>query len=102
MAKHKKKEMEFLGKHLTKWNLVKAITVLSDARKARFLRSRRPKYGSMNKGFTDEEVERFFGVMDDPFYHLLFSFQAILGLRIGEAVRVNEQDPLRPILHESY
>ncbi len=87
-----KDEMEFLGRHLTKWNLVKAITILSEARKSRFLRSRRPKYGSMNKGFTDEELERFFGVIKDPKAHLLFSFQAILGLRIGEAVRLNIKD----------
>ena len=85
-------ELEHFGCYLTKWNLVKAITILSEARKRRFLRSRRPKYGSMNKGFTDEELERFFGVIDDPKAHLLFSFQAILGLRIGEAIRMNVKD----------
>ncbi|MFA5091298.1 MAG: site-specific integrase [Candidatus Paceibacterota bacterium] len=87
-----KEEMQFLGRYLTKWNLVKAITILSEARKSRFLRSRRPKYGSMNKGFTDEELERFFSVIKDPKAHLLFSFQAVLGLRIGEAVRLNIKD----------
>ncbi len=87
-----KQELEFLGRYLTKWNLVKAITILSEARKSRFLRRRTPKYGSMNKGFTDEELERFFNFIDDPKAHLLFSFQAILGLRIGEAVRINIKD----------
>ena len=46
----------------------------------------------MNKGFNEEELERFFSVIDDPKTHLLFSFQAIMGLRIGEAVRVNIKD----------
>jgi integrase len=87
-----KQELEHLGRYLTKWNLVKAITILSEARKRRFLRSRRSKYGSMNKGFTDEELERFLSVIDDPKAHLLFSYQAILGLRIGEAIRVNISD----------
>jgi len=87
-----KSELEFLGRHLTKWNLVRAIGILSTARKTRFLRSKKPKYGSMNKGFTDEELERFMGVVDCPKMHLLFSFQAVLGLRIGEAIRVNIKD----------
>ena len=51
-----------------------------------------PKYGSMNKGFTDEELERFFGVIDDTKVHLLFSYQAILGLRIGEVITLNIKD----------
>ncbi len=46
----------------------------------------------MNKAFTEDELERFFGVIEDPKAHLLFSFQAIIGLRIGEAVRVNVKD----------
>lgn len=84
--------MLFLGRHLTKWNLVKAIGILSEARKSRFLRRKTPKYGSMNKGFREEELERFFSVVEDAKFHLLFSFQAILGLRIGEAIRVNVKD----------
>ncbi len=87
-----KEQISFLGQHLTKWNLVKTIGILSEARKSRFLRRKTPKYGSMNKGFTEEELEAFFSVIDEPKAHLLFSFQAILGLRIGEAIRVNVSD----------
>ncbi len=87
-----KEEMEYLGRYLTKWNLVKAITLLSDARKVRFLRSKKPRYGTMNKGFVDEELERFFAAIDDQRFYLLFSYQAMLGLRIGEAVRININD----------
>lgn len=84
-----KQQLDFLGTNLTKWNLVKAIKILSEARKRRFLRRRTPEYGSMNKGFSEAELEKFFSMMDDPKAHLLFSFQAIIGLRIGEAVKVN-------------
>jgi len=87
-----KQHLDFLGTNLTKWNLVKAIKILSEARKRRFLRRRTPKYGSMNKGFSEAELEKFFSVMDDPKAHLLFSFQAIIGLRIGEAVKVGIKD----------
>lgn len=77
---------------MSKARLVSAITVLSEARKRRFLRSKKPKYGSMNKGFTEEELERFFRFVDEPRFRLLFSYQAALGLRIGEAIRLNVKD----------
>ena len=87
-----KKQLGFLGANLSKARLVNAITVLSEARKSRFLRSRRPKYGSMNKGFTEEELERFFRFVDEPRFKLMFSYQAVLGLRIGEAIRITVKD----------
>jgi len=87
-----KDEIALFGRCMTKWNLVKAIGILSEARKSRFLRRKTPKYGSMNKGFTEEELERFLSVVNSPKMHLLFSYQAILGLRIGEAVRLNIRD----------
>jgi integrase len=58
----------------------------------RFQRSRIPKYGSLNKGFTEQELIRFFRVIDSDKFRLLFSYQAQLGLRIGEAVRINVKD----------
>ena len=87
-----KKQLELLADSLSKTRLVSAITILSEARKRRFLRSRRPKYGSMNKGFREEELERFFKFVEDPKFKLMFSYQAVLGLRIGEAVRINVKD----------
>ena len=46
----------------------------------------------MNKGFTDEELQKFFSVVDDQRFQLLFSYQAVLGLRIGEAIKVHIKD----------
>ncbi len=54
--------------------------------------SKHRKYGNMNKGFTENEAEAFFSVVDNPRHRLLFEFQAFLGLRIGEAVRVKVED----------
>lgn len=87
-----KQLLAYFGRYLPKLKLIKSITVLSDARKRRYLRSRHPKYGSMNKGFTDEELVRFFKFMDEPRFRLIFTYQAVLGLRIGEAVRVHLRD----------
>jgi integrase len=48
-----------------------------------------PKYGSLSKAFSDMQLQRFLHVIDSDKFRLLFSYQAQLGLRIGEAVRVN-------------
>ena len=87
-----KKELDFLAHYASKDKLAEAITIFSEGRKSRFLRRRTPKYGSMNKGFTAEELQKFFSIVSDARMHLLFSYQAVLGLRIGEAVRVHIKD----------
>jgi len=87
-----KEALEFYGRFLPKQRLIQAIELLSDARKRRFLRRRIPKYGTMNKGFTEPELIRFLNAVEDPRMALLFTFQAILGLRIGEAVKLHVRD----------
>ena len=87
-----KEILEYFGRYLPKLKLIRGITMLSDARKRRYLRNRQPKYGSMNKGFTEEELEVFFRFIDEPKFRLLFTYQAVLGLRIGEAVRIHLRD----------
>ena len=51
-----------------------------------------PKYGSIQKGFKQDELDRFFSVITDDRYKLLFSYQAYLALRIGEVVVLNLKD----------
>jgi integrase len=88
-----KRQLESIASWLPKLKLIKANAIFWEARKRRFSeRSKTPKYGSMNKGFTDEELERFFRFVDNAKYRLLFSFQAVLGLRVGEAVRIHIKD----------
>ena len=64
-------------------------TIMLVACKKRFKRSRIPKYGSINKGFTESELELFFRNVKNGKFRLLFKYQAYLGLRIGEVCRLN-------------
>ncbi len=58
----------------------------------KFAKNQPPKYGSLNKGFTEQEAQMFFRTIDNPKLRLLFSYQAQLVLRIGEAVKLNIKD----------
>jgi integrase len=46
----------------------------------------------MNKGFTEEELVKFLNAVEEPKMALLFTFQAVLGLRIGEVVKLHVRD----------
>ena len=61
-------------------------------KKKRFRGNAPLKYGSLNKGFSEQEVQAFFKVIENDKFRLLFGYQAQLGLRIGEAVKVNVKD----------
>ncbi len=70
--------------------LQKLQSVLHKTQTKRFAGKRKtPKYGSISKAFSDSQLQRFLHVIDSDKFRLLFSYQAQLGLRIGEAVRVN-------------
>ncbi len=70
--------------------LQKLQSVLHKTQTKRFAGKRKtPKYGSISKAFSESQLQRFLHVIDSDKFRLLFSYQAQLGLRIGEAVRVN-------------
>ena len=48
-----------------------------------------PKYGSLNKGFTESQLQVFLKSIPSEKYRLLFSYQAQLGLMVGKVVRLN-------------
>ena len=78
-----------LGKH----KIEELQRVISKHYIKRFRGKRKtPKYGSLNRGFTDEQLQAFFYAVDKEKYRLLFSYMAYLGLRIGEVVKVNIRD----------
>ncbi len=85
-------ELKYYFSTLSKHRLVEVRKVLTEQFVKRFKKSRIPKYGSINKGFTEQELRQFFSVIDDPKFYLLFSFQAHMGLRIGEALRISIRD----------
>ena len=80
--------MPYLPKH----HLVEIRKMVMQTFRKRFQRSRIPKYGSLNKGFTEQELVRFFKVIDNEKFRLLFLYQSQLSLRVGEAVRINIKD----------
>ena len=73
------------------WHQLQQLqSVLHKTQTKRFAGKRKtPKYGSLSKAFSDSQLQRFLHVIDSDKFRLLFSYQAQLGLRIGEAVRVN-------------
>ena len=68
------------------------LSVIYKIKQKRFRGNAPPKYGSLNKGFSEQEVQAFFKVIENDKFRLLFGYQAQLGLRIGEAVKVNVKD----------
>ncbi len=76
--------------HLGKHKIEQLKKVIDNHYVKRFKGKRKtPKYGTLNKGFTDEQLEVFFENIDSPKFKLLFSYQAYMGLRVGEAILVN-------------
>jgi len=47
---------------------------------------------NINRNFSDEELEKFFSVVSNEKHLMCYKFQAWLGLRISEAVKVNIND----------
>lgn len=64
--------------------LKKIIKLASATRKRRFLRDQSKRYGNLRRGFSDDQVERFFNVPMKPKVRLAFSCMMYLGLRVGE------------------
>jgi len=77
---------------LSKSQMEELTTTIRKAYLSRFKRRRTPKYGNLNKGFTEPQLNMFFRAIDDVRFKLLFQFQATLGLRVGESVKVNIGD----------
>lgn len=60
--------------------------------KKRYKKNQEPKYGSLNKGFLDDEAERIFRVVKKKKVLLLFKLMDGLGLRVGEAVSIPKEN----------
>ncbi len=87
-----KKELEVLLPELGKTDIKALRSIIYQHWQKRFRKNHPPKYGSLNKGFSDQEFQAFFAAIDNEKFRLLFGYQAQLGLRIGEAVRINIKD----------
>jgi len=72
--------------------LKKLLTAVSETRKKKYQRRKGTKYGNLNKGFTDEELAKFFKFCSHPKAYACFFLMANLGLRVGEVVRIRVSD----------
>jgi len=77
---------------LSQDRLKKLVTLVSETRKSKYKRNRKKKYGTLNKGFTDEELTKFFSFCNNPKAYLAFFLMANLGLRVGEVVEIKLAD----------
>ena len=79
------KELPNLSKH----QLEKLTHTIREYYSAKYKSNSSPKYGRLNKGFDDWQIQNFFRAIDKEKYRLLFSYMANLGFRIGEVIRIN-------------
>jgi len=77
---------------LSKHGLEQIQTLVSAYYMKAWKHRKTPKYGDIQKGFKQDELDRFFSVITDDRFKLLFEYQAYLALRIGEAVALNMKD----------
>lgn len=90
---HLEEELQQAAMILSQRKLVHLRRIINHSWRKRFKISKGPpKYGSLNMAFNDQELDRFLTCVKYEKLRLLFKFQAFLGLRIGEAVRVRLQD----------
>ncbi len=89
---HLKGELNRLLPTLSKWRVEELRAIISEFHTNKWKRHRTPKYGTINKGFTTAELNQFLSVIGDDRYRLLFKYQAYLGLRIGEVIKLNVKD----------
>lgn len=67
-------------------------TLILRALKRRYRSKHTTKYGNLNRNFTEEELARFYAAIHDEKYKLLYRCQDLMGLRIGEVIKINVRD----------
>ena len=88
-----KEELKLILPELGKHKIEELRRVIDRHYEKRFKGKRKiPKYGSLNKGFTEQQLQAFFMKIDSTKFRLLFEYQAYMGLRIGEVCRVKVSD----------
>ena len=87
-----KGELRELMPLLSKWRVEELQKLISQHYTTKWRKKRFTKYGMLNKGFTQSELSLFLNAVEEPRFRLLFSYQAYLGLRIGEACKLNMKD----------
>ncbi|MCL5238953.1 MAG: site-specific integrase [Candidatus Marsarchaeota archaeon] len=74
---------------LSKWRVEELQKLISRHYTTKWKHRSFRKYGSINKGFTEDELRRFLEGIKEPRFRLLFEYQAYLALRVGEVCQLN-------------
>ncbi len=80
---------DLASRQMPKWQIDEIRAVITKNYKKRFEHSRVPKYGTINKGFTELELQHFLRNAPNEKFRLLFKYQAFLGLRVGEVCKLH-------------
>ena len=83
------KQAEQYSHSVSKRQLEQLRVIVAKAHAHRFKCHREPKYGSINKSFTELELQRFLRNVKNDKFGLLFKFQAYMGLRVGEVSKLH-------------
>ena len=82
-------QLELVANSIPQSKLEELKTVLHRVYKKRFKAPSAPKYGSINKAFTELELQHFLKSVKSEKFRLLFRYQAFLGLRVGEVHKLH-------------
>lgn len=85
-------ELRIASQTLSQHKIERLKQTLHRAYVRRFKTCSTPKYGTLNMVFKDEELREFFRHVASQKFKLIFKFQAYMGLRVGEAVRIRLDD----------
>jgi integrase len=92
MARQVQEMLKLAMPQLAKHHLEELTTQIRAYYCSRYAHSKNLKYGNLNKGFTEQELQAFFFAIDNDEFKLIFEYMANLGFRIGEVVKVNIAD----------
>lgn len=87
-----KGELRELMPLLSKWRVEELQSLISKHYTTKWHHRKFRKYGAINKGFEQDELEKFLGAINEPRFKLLFEYQAYLGFRVGEVCKLNVGD----------
>ncbi|MFH1916778.1 MAG: site-specific integrase [Nanoarchaeota archaeon] len=77
---------------LPKHRLEEIQGAVQEMMRKKFKKPKNPKYGNINKGFTDEELRTFLSYCLNPKANMAYRLMANLGLRVGEVVKIRLDD----------
>jgi len=82
-------QVKYFSKSASKPQLEQIRAIIAKSHAHRFKRRKEPRYGTINKGFTELELQSFLRSVKNEKFALLFKYQAYMGLRVGEVCKLH-------------